>query len=447
MRLSGYFLAVCFSSVALFSQAAPWVDTDDRYLRSSLKILADGGYLHSPINTYPLMWQPLLSDLANINTASMNDSQLFAYLRVVSAADFARQPTVKSFSVATSSDAIDSNGFGRHYQHKAEVNISTEFIGKNWAVGISKQFAADNHYDNGYQANSNWDGSYAAYTVGNWVLSAAQQQLWWGPGYDSSANFSNNGRPLKALQLSRLNSSEPLLTILEPLGAVNMQLVLAEQPGSALLRHAKVVAARVNIKPYSQLEFGISGSQLYTVNNVVPAQQQFSPVYQFPDSRITSFSIDSRYSINPNLAAYGELTQNNSALGWLAGSEYLIANSTVQAMLVAEYKSTADDMQQWQSLQHNNLFGQAATRWLAGLELHYRDGSSFYANLSQASYSENTALVAEIPLTKSSQLAAGYQTPFCDGLLTIDAQLNRDTRSEAEAEFTQGVGIRWERRW
>ena len=286
-----------------------------------------------------------------------------------------------------------------------------------------------------------------AYTVGNWVLSAAQQQLWWGPGYDSSANFSNNGRPLKALQLSRLNSSEPLLAMLEPLGAVNMQLVLAEQPGSALLRHAKVVAARVNIKPYSQLEFGISGSQLHTVNNVVPAQQQFSPVYQFPDSRITSFSIDSRYSINPNLAAYGELTQNNSSLGWLAGSEYLIANSTVQAMLVAEYKYNADDMQQWQSLQHNNIFGQAATRWLTGLELHYRDGSSFYANLSQASYSENTALVSEIPLTKRSQLAAGYQTPFFDGLLTIDAQLNRDTLSAAEAEFTQGVGIRWERRW
>ncbi|WP_372628210.1 hypothetical protein, partial [Arsukibacterium sp.] len=150
MRLSCYFLAVCFSSVALFSQAAPWVDTNDRYLRSSLKILADGGYLHSPINTYPLMWQPLLSDLANINTASMNDSQLFAYLRVISAANYAKTSGIKAFSLAASSEPVTSNGFGRHYQQQAEIGISTDFIGKNWAVGINKQLSTESHYSNGY---------------------------------------------------------------------------------------------------------------------------------------------------------------------------------------------------------------------------------------------------------------------------------------------------------
>jgi hypothetical protein len=116
-------------------------------------------------------------------------------------------------------------------------------------------------------------------------------------------------------------------------------------------------------------------------------------------------------------------------------------------MLVAEYKEVTDNMQQWQSLQHSNPFGQAATHWLAGVELHYRNGSSFYANLSQASYSENTALVAEIPLSKRSQLAVGYQAPLFNGLFTIDGQLSRDALTAAEARFAQGIGVRWERRW
>uniref|UniRef100_UPI0035658E38 capsule assembly Wzi family protein n=1 Tax=Arsukibacterium sp. TaxID=1977258 RepID=UPI0035658E38 len=400
----------------------------------------------------------LLSDLANINTASMNDSQLFAYLRVISAANYAKTSGIKAFSLAASSDPVTSNGFGRHYQQQAEVGISTDFIGKNWAVGINKQLSTDSHYSNGYEANNSWDGSYAAYTVGNWVLSAAQQQLWWGPAYDSSANFSNTGRPLKALQLSRLNSNTPLLSVLEPLGAVNIQLLLAEQPGSALLRHAKVLAARVNIKPLSQFEFAISASQLHSVNNIVPADAiQNGPLseysYTFPAGRINSVSLDGRYSINSNTAAYTEVSLNNGNAGWLAGAEYLIANHHLQAMLVAEYKEVADKMQQWQSLQHDNPFGQPAKRWLVGSELHYRDGSSIYVNLSQASFSENTALVATIPLNKRSQLAAGYQTKFVNGLLSIDAQISRDTIRSGEAgqvgdaDFSQGIAVRWEYRW
>lgn len=447
MRVSGYFLAFAFGAMAFTSQAAPWVDTDDRYLRSSLKILADGGYLQSPVTTYPLMWQPLLTDLANINTASMNSSQLFAYLRVMSAADFAKQPAVKSLSLAASSDPVASNGFGVAYQNRAEIKIATDFIGKNWALGVSKTFADHSHFDNSYTQTSNWDGSYAAYTVGNWVLSAAQQQLWWGPGYDDSANFSNHGRPLKALQLSRLNSSEPLLKALEMLGAVNVQLLLAEQPGSALLRHAKVLAARVNIKPQARFEFAISGSQLHTVNSVVPAEGQINPVYQFPDSRITTVTVDGRFTVNSHLSAYSEVSFNNSKSSWLAGAEYLVANRSVQAMLVAEYKEVADNMQQWQSLQHHNPYGQAAKRWLAGVELYYRDGSSVYANLSQASYSDNTALVASIPVSKRSQLAAGYQMGLFNGLLTIDGQLSRDDIKAADAEFNKGIGMRWEWRW
>lgn len=449
MRLSGYFLALLLSAAAFFSQAAPWVKADDRYLRSSLKILADGGYLQTPINTYPLMWQPLLSDLANINTTTMNDSQLFAYLRVLSAANFAKQSAVKAFSLAASSDAVSANGFGQSYHYDEELKLASELTGENWALGISKTFATANHYVNDYTTDSSWQGSYAAFTAGNWVLSVAQQQLWWGPGYASSLSFSHSGKPVKALQLSRLNSTLPLFEKLQSLGSVNVQLMLAEQPGSALLRHARVVGARINIKPLSGFEFAVSASQLHTVNSVLPVtdEQNRNISYHLPDSRITSVSIDSRYSISANLAAYAELNHNNAALGWLMGTEYLIANSEVQALLVAEYSEMADDLQQWQSLQHDSPFGQAANRGLLGLELHYRNGSSFYTNLRQQSFSQHTALVADISLNKQSKLAAGYQTEFFDGLLTIDGELSRDAWRSGNVNFSQSIGMRWERRW
>lgn len=449
MRLFGYFLAFLLSAGSFVSQAAPWIKADDRYLRSSLKILADGGYLRTSINTYPLMWQPVLNDLANISTATLNDSQLFAYLRVLSAANFAKQSGIKTLSIAASSDDIGSEGFGQSFHYGGEVNIASELKGQNWAVGISKTFATDDHYANQFSTNSSWQGSYAAYTAGNWVLSVAQQQLWWGPGYASSLSFNHSGKPVKALQFSRLNSTLPLFAALEPLGSVNIQLLLAEQPGTALLRHASVVGARINIKPMHRFEFAVSASQLHTVNSVVPVTDALNSniSYRLPDSRITSVSIDSRYSISTNLAAYAELIHNNAALGWLAGTEYLIANSTVQALLVAEYSEMADDLQQWQSLQHDSPLGQAANRWLLGLELHYRNGSSFYTNLRQQSFSQYTALVADIPLNKQTKLAAGYQTALFHGLLTIDGELSRDAWRTGTVNFSQSIGMRWERRW
>lgn len=457
MRLSGYFLAFILSATAFYSQAAPWVNTDDRYLRSSIKILADGGYLHVPVNTYPLMWQPLLQNLAHIDIASMNDSQLFAYLRLMSAADFTKQSGIKTLSIAGSNEAVSSSGFGQQYQHQAEINLSSELFGKNWAVGVSKTFSDNSHHANGFEPDNSWDGSYAAYTFGNWVVSAAQQQLWWGPGYDSSANFSNAGRPPKTLQLSRLNSNAPLMALLEPLGAVNMQLLLAEQPGSALLRHAKVLAARINIKPPGRIEFGLSASQLHSINKVAPADQQSNPAYglsyQFPDDRINTVSIDGRYSITSNTAAYTEVSMISGEYSWLAGGEYVVANPRVQTLLVAEYKKVADDMQHWQSLQHDSPYGEGAHRWLVGIERHYRNGSSVYANLSFTKHSQNTALLAINPLRKLTKLAIGYQTELFAGLFSIDGQYSQASSDNSEAGMhidsgsDHSIGVRWERRW
>ncbi|WNO61684.1 capsule assembly Wzi family protein [Rheinheimera sp. MMS21-TC3] len=264
--------------------ASPWVNTDDRYLRTSIKLLADAGYLNIPINTYPLMWQPILAELAKVDRSQLTDSELLAFLRLTSAVNHARTEHIKTLEISAATDSFAPSGFANNYAQRAKIKVGTEFKGNNWALGIVKSFNykpfswSDTYHFSAdeneaiftdYNPSHDWQGSYAAVTLGNWVLLATQQQQWWGPGYDTSFNFSHNGPAAKKLRLNRLNSALPFNDSLDFLGNANVSLELGQQAGSALLRHHNFAAARISIKPWSALEVATSLTYHQALDNEV----------------------------------------------------------------------------------------------------------------------------------------------------------------------------------
>lgn len=449
-------LFCCFLLLAAFYScqllAAPWVSTDDRYLKTSIKLLADAGYVNIPINTYPLMWQPILAQLAQADTAKMDQAELFAFLRVTSALNYVRDNHIENLSLSASSDSLTPLGFGSRYANRGQLSLGTELKGNNWALGIQKSFnhnpyAINNINGIDYTPNQDWQGSYAAYTLGNWVLSASQQHQWWGPGYDSSFHFSNKGPAAKILRINRLNSGLALNDSLSALGPVNLTLEYGQQPGTALLRHHNFSAARLSIKPWQALEISSSISHHQALNDeLVLRLDQATSLSITPKQAETIANIDFRYSYSGNSAVYGAVSHVASENGYLLGAEYNIANRQHQLSLSAEYQWLAQDYPYW--LIHASLDNRftPTEQLLVAVQWYQADGTAGYGHFKQQRFA------ADADLKLSSSLQVGLQHALFNGLISFDYQLTRqhyvaNVIEGKTVSFAHELGLRWECRW
>lgn len=466
----GFVLAVLFSNQLV---ASPWVNTDDRYLKTSIKLLADAGYLNIPINTYPLMWQPILAELANADTAHMDQAELFAFLRVTSALNAVRTNHIENLSISAASDKLLPIGFGSAYGERAKLSVGSELKGDNWALGVQKSFYHDAfsvtdyalHADViDYSQSHDWQGSYAAYTLGNWVLSASQQPQWWGPGYDSSFHFSGNlssyGPAAKILRINRLNSAAPLSDALSVLGPVNMTFEYGQQPGSAVLRHHKFTAARVSLKPWQSVELAASVSNHQRLSDMQQQRLGVFTDYVLTDTAFTDAAssnesqtitnFDIRYRYNKQTAIYAALTHVGDENGYLIGSEYNIANSQNQLGFSIEYQWLADDYPYW--LINANAKLSPTKQLLLAMQWYQHDGTAGYVHFKQQRFAEAATIKV------SSAIQAGFQQELFKGLISIDYQLARQETTGLSSisgvagmvnkiNFNHEAGIRWQWRW
>ncbi len=429
--------AITLVSFSVAAHATPWVNADDRYLRTSITLLADAGYIRAPVNTYPLMWLPLMQDLAQADTSSMSDVQLLAYLRVQAAAGFAIQSNSQHLALSASNRPLAEAGTGQQYLQKAALSLGSSFKGDSWAIGVSKQFRQsawqpdvvtnDSEQPQALSSanHSSWDGSYAAYTLGNWVLSASQQNQWWGPAKHSSFMFNNLERPTKTLAISRLNSLVPLHHSLDWLGPVNVNVQVGEYASQAVLSQRRFVAARLDLRPIDKLQLGLSSRYLRHADAATSSNPPAAAV-QPEASRV--YALDLRYSLSSAHGIYTELSRQQAAEqqhGWLVGTDYQFGNQHLQLQLFAEYQrlQQGDSFWQYQPLSVTPL--PLSNQWQAGLNIHTPSGKSGYVQLSRQQGEQSTGLTAV------SRLSGGYQQALLKGLLSVDYQLSRQSHSPA----------------
>lgn len=445
--LSKVVLAACGLTLTSLAQAAPWVKTEDQFLQQSIQLLANAGLVKTPVNTWPLMWQPLLQDLANIDTQSLTDAQLHAYLRVSSAASFSQQARINSLAFSGSNETLGQRGFGYQYQQEAQVSLGVEFKDNNWTAAVYKQFRQSAYDANSFSENeTHWDGSYGAYTAGNWVLFAAVQQQWWGPAIHSSFNFNNQQRPAKSIQISRLNPNMPLHNSLRSLGALQLNIQYGEYAGTAPTRHANYMAARVGLKPFSAVEVGLTARKLQ------PKPEQQNPTEPFfnllPSDDLNNFGLDIRYHLNTQTALYGEYSnQSGGGQGsaWLAGAQYHIGNQFVLLRFYTEFQKIAEDYNQWLFIHPGDQHGALESEWVAGVQISTPSGKSGYLKFTKtSSYSTNEQ---SEQLIDPAGIHAGYQQPLFGGLIGLDYQLQRSKVMAEDNRFDHAIGARWEWRW
>jgi len=240
------------SFVSLSVTAAPWVDVSDVYLRVNIQHLADAGFITTPVTTFPLMWIDIEKDLKKINVSRLNQAQRNAYFNIRHQLGLAKQSrTVFKFNVATQDPRFTS--FGDKARSNSIV-IQSEYISDAFAMALTPSMYGSNNKT----AESDFDGSYVAGILGNWVISLGKQDRWWGPGWDTSLSLTNNARPLPALALSRHSALPFTIPFTEYDIPWNMTTFMGIMDDNRTIKNTLLWGFRLNFKLTDNLEMGVS---------------------------------------------------------------------------------------------------------------------------------------------------------------------------------------------
>ena len=243
--LTGYFVTCGFAVAAIagpataFAQALPFFAPGDSRLRSMLQLDADSGKI--PLSTtWPLPASDVPAEERDAvrgynQPGSATDAGWF-----LSAAD---KPT----KLRTFSDTPRENG---------EAGLQSGWTAGDYAGGaIRMSYAFDPEDGMHYR----FDGTYAAYRLGNWWLTAGVQDRWWGPGWDSSLIYSSNARPMPGLGLERASSTPFRTKWLRWLGPWRWVMALDHMENHrADFNNTLFWAGRFTFAPARGLEIGIS---------------------------------------------------------------------------------------------------------------------------------------------------------------------------------------------
>lgn len=274
--------------------ASPYVEVGDAHLRDSIQVLAAGGFLHGPVNTYPLSWASIVRDLQRIPVQQLTAVQYEAYLRLLAALDFHTRSSYQALRLQGRSDPAMFHGYGQAAYEQGALAYAHEIQGEQVAVRIQTQVRSKPEGGDDYS----FDGSYIAAVFGNWGVSYDQLAMWWGPGLDQALVHSNNARAVQALRLTRLGNEPFELPLLSLLGHWQATAYLGRSEKSGALGHHQVAGARFSATPIASLELGASytgqwggqGTGLSVMRN------QYA-------------SVDARWSVRANVGLYGEYMQ------------------------------------------------------------------------------------------------------------------------------------------
>jgi hypothetical protein len=241
------------------AHALPLLEAGNRWLRADVEALADAGILTSPITQYPMPWGALSADLEKAMETGVPEAVRPAFLRVFKAYRRASRPWQGSVDVSSATARDDLRGFGDGSREKGELGLSVDVLGETLAARIGGQVVQD-PYDG---EDVRWDGSYLGAVWGDWIVSAAAVDRWWGPGWSASLVMSDNARPIPAISLQRLGSSAPETSWLQWIGPWSLETFVGQMESERAIPDARIWGARAAFKPFPELEIGLSRTAIW----------------------------------------------------------------------------------------------------------------------------------------------------------------------------------------
>ncbi len=237
-----------------------FLPANDLRLREDITLLSDEGLIKLPMNGWPLARADVAGAIAAIKAEQLEDPALRAVLARVQAATAAPSDAsvwkIREVSLTAGQPAL-LRDYGTPGRENGELTTTGGASTDRYSVTLS----ATGVLDPSDNQHLRFDGSDISIRWGNWLVSANEQERWWGPGYDGSLILSTNARPMPAVSLSRIRSTPFNLPVLRALGPWNFTTFfgLGEQH-RADVDEPLFMGMRLAFKPSTWFEFAMSRS-------------------------------------------------------------------------------------------------------------------------------------------------------------------------------------------
>jgi hypothetical protein len=247
----------CVLACQVEVRADPWLAPGDEGVRSDIQLLADEGILRGPVTTWPMSWPDIARDVLGVNPTGLVESTGDALMRIQR---LARQASADGYAgagirVSGAAEPTELRGFADTPREDGEVTLRASWLGNHVAINLQGAAVANPADDQTLRP----DGSYLGLNIGNFMISAGYMERWWGPGWDGSLILSTNARPIPSLTIER-NYTDPFKTrLLSWLGPWRASIAVGQAEGeNVAVGDVRFLAARVNIRPRSWLEVGVT---------------------------------------------------------------------------------------------------------------------------------------------------------------------------------------------
>jgi len=251
-------LLLALVSVASVTFAGPYIPAGDLLLRHDIQRLAEHGVIKGPTSTWPLAWGPILDDIRDTDAVDVPPDVADALARVRQRADWetaAREWTFNA-KAGVADNATSIRSFQNTPRGKIEVAAGASWIDDWFSVDLNVQGVDSDQDDDEARA----DDSMIGVVIGNWSVAASTQQRWWGPGWDGSLILSDNARPIPSLVIDRVFTDGFENKWLSWIGPWDLNVMFGQLESERAVPDARFFAMRLNFRPFSSLEIGISRS-------------------------------------------------------------------------------------------------------------------------------------------------------------------------------------------
>ena len=250
-------IAILIIVTSTVSYAAPWAEPGDRQLRNDIEVLRRHGLISGPTNTWPMPWKQIARHLSK-----NPDTPLPLYAQQALARVKSKIPSQHKLrrinykaSVKATTQAALIRDFGNPARDDIDTSLSAEKIGGNWAARLQIGYQDGNAGD-----HLAFDGSYLAFTFGNWALNAGWIDRWWGPGRQNALLLGTNARPMPAIEFMRMEPKAFQSKWLNWIGPWDLRVFVARQEEDRFISHPLILGMRVSFSPLRGLDIGLARS-------------------------------------------------------------------------------------------------------------------------------------------------------------------------------------------